>query len=306
MTSNDALGSLDGSLDRLRCFYYAAVFRSFTRCADHLGFSQPSVSKHIRAIEHSVGASLFVRGRRETALTDAGTVLFELLEPVLEGLDALPATLRERLAVEAPVEVRLVAGQELLLNMVRPALEAFRQSNPDVRVVIYCREREGTLSLAASGAVDFGIAAGRTVPADLEFEPVMEDELVLIAPREHDLARRPSVKLADIAKHPLLVTNAASTTRATIEDCLAREHLEVKVGMELERWHVIKEFVAAGQGIAVVPRFTVQQDEDRIAIRPIRAQLPNLTYGFVRPRGHRPSSAARELMAAIAGGRTFA
>ncbi len=96
MTGDVSTRFFPGDLEGLRCFYYAALYRSFTRCAEHLLASQPTVSKHVKSLENIVGAPLFHRSRRGATLTDAGQSLFELVEPIVTAVDALPSQMHER------------------------------------------------------------------------------------------------------------------------------------------------------------------------------------------------------------------
>ena len=299
MTFDASTRFFPGDLEQLRCFYYAALYRSFTRCAEHLLASQPTVSKHIKALEGVVGAPLFLRSRRGATLTEAGQSLFELVEPIVTAVDALPSQMHERISNHEPEEVRLAAGQELLLHLVAPVLRPFRQRYPDVRVIVTSRVRQQTYEMVANDAVDFGITPAAEIPPSLIFEPVLNDELVLIVAPGHELAHKASIGLTDVAAYPILLPDAASSTRRVIEGLFQSQRLGVRVSMELERWHVIREFVALGQGIAIVPRFTTSGDEQRVVIRSLTPSLPGLAYGFVSRRGRRLSAAGRHLMTAI-------
>jgi len=289
----------EGDLQQLRCFYYAATFHSFTRAAEQLATGQPSVSNHIKLLERLVGATLFRRHRRGATLTEEGAVLFELVAPLVEGIDRLAEELNERARAVAGQEVRLAAGQELLLHLVAPVLHAYRRAQPDLRLVVYSRVREEVFQMVASGDVDFGIAARAGLSPGLEFEEVLADELVLIAPRRHELVAQETVPLADIARYPLLMPDRASSTRQVIERAFGERGLEAQVTMELERWHVIKEFVALDQGIAIVPHFSVLGDRRRLAIRPLRDRLPPLPYGIIRRTGSHLTAPARALIEAL-------
>ena len=288
-----------GDLQQLRCFYYAATFRSFTRAAAQLSTVQPTISNHIKQMERLLGVELFHRHRRGVTLTDQGALLFQLAAPLVEGIDRLPAEFAEQARAVARQEVRLAAGQELLLHLVAPVLHVYRRAQPDLRLVVYSRVREEVFHMVVNGDVDFGIAARAGLGSGLEFEEMLADELVLITPRRHELAGRDAISLADIARYPLLLPDRASSTRQVIERAFEERGLEAQVTMELERWHVIKEFVALDQGIAIVPHFSVLGDRRRLAIRPLRDRLPPLPYGIIRRKGSHLSSPARALIDAL-------
>ena len=291
----------EGDLQQLRSFYFAATLLSFTRAAERLSTGQPSVSNHVKQLERLLGVSLFDRHGRGVTLTEAGRALLDLVAPVVEGVDRLPEEMGERLGAAAAQEVRLAAGQELLLHLVAPLLPAYRGQHPDVRLVVFGRVRDQVHALVVQDDVDFGIAARAGLPGGLSYDELLADELVLIAPPRHDLAAKQPATLAEIARYPLLMPDASSSTRRAIEQAFAQAGLELRVAMELERWHVIKEFVALDQGVALVPRFSVAGDERRLAVRRVAYAFAPLSYGIVTRRGRYLSPPALELIDAIRG-----
>jgi DNA-binding transcriptional LysR family regulator len=84
-----------------------------------------------------------------------------------------------------------------------------------------------------------------------------------------------------------------------MERAFAQAGLDLRIAMELERWHVIKEFVALNQGIALVPGFSVAEDSARLAVRPVSSGLPSLTYGIVTRKGRHLPAPVRNLIEAI-------
>jgi DNA-binding transcriptional LysR family regulator len=228
-------------------------------------------------------------------LTPEGAALLEIVAPIVEGADSLTAELARRRGIET-AEVQLAAGQELLLHLAAPALRAYRQSHPEVRLVAHSRLREQVFEMVERDEVDFGIAGQGGVPGNLAFTEVLADELVVIAPRRHELASSTSVELRDVARYPVLMPDRASSTRRLIEGAFANAGLSLNVPMELERWHVIKEFVALDFGVSIVPRFSVAGDEKRLVIRPLQRRFGPLSYGIVTRKGRRLSGHARELI----------
>lgn len=299
LTSSVTSRFFQGGLQQLRCFYYAATHRSFTRAAEELASGQPSISNHIKELERALGAPLFYRHRRGVELTPAGHALMELAGPLVEAVDRLPQELAERTASLTVSEVRIAAGQELLLHLLAPVIQAFRRENPDVRLIVYARVRSETQAMVARGEIDFGVAARAGLPTGLEFQEVLADELLLIVPWGHQLAERDDITLADIARHPVLMPDRHSSTRRITEEAFVQAGLELQIAMELERWQVIKEFVALGQGIALVPRFSLGEDLDRFAVRRASHPFPSLSYGIITRAGAYVSPPARSLIAAI-------
>lgn len=292
-----------GSLQQLRCFYYAATHGSFTRAAEELATGQPSISNHMKELERALGGPLFSRQRRGVELTPAGRVLLDLAGPLVEALDRLPHEVAERTASLTVSDVRIAAGQELLLHLLAPVIQAFRRDHPDVRLIVYARVRSEAQAMVAQREIDFGVAARAGLPTGLEFQEVLADQLLLIVPWGHQLAERSDITLADIAPHPVLMPDRRSSTRRIIEEAFAQAGLELQIAMELERWQVIKEFVSLGQGIALVPGFSLGEDHGRFAVCRTQHPFPGLSYGIITRAGAYLSPAARSLVDTIRRGR---
>ncbi|HEU4760376.1 MAG TPA: LysR family transcriptional regulator [Dehalococcoidia bacterium] len=287
-----------GDLQQLRCFYYAGVYRSFTRAAEELATGQPSISSHIKQLERLLGATLFHRQRRGVELTPAGRALLELAGPLVQAADRLPQELAERTAAQVVSEVRIAAGQELLLHLLGPVIQEFRRENPTVRLVVYARIRSETQAMTARGEIDFGVAARAGLPPGLEFQEVLADDLLLITPWDHRLAEQDRAPIDEVARYPVLMPDRHSTAWHVIQETFARAGLGLEIAMELERWQVIKEFVAMGLGIALVPGFSLG-DDTRFAVRRVEPPFPRLSYGIIYRSGAYLSPAARSLVEAI-------
>jgi DNA-binding transcriptional LysR family regulator len=282
-------------LEELRCFYYAALHGSFTAAASQLGTGQPTVSRRIKQLETRLGKKLFERRRRGAQPTEDGRVLLNLLGDVVERMDRLPRDFLEQSTRAVAPEVRIAGGQELLLDLVGPALRAFRAQHPDIRIVVSSGIRERVQAQVLEGTVDFGIASRFGLPIGLRFREILQDRLVLITAPGHDLDRRGPVRLGEVSPYPVLLPDRKSSTRQVIEQAFREQGLPVQAAMELERWQVIKAFVGMGFGVAVVPRF-VARGGGGLAVRKIATPLPTLSYGVLTRHGGYLSPAARELV----------
>lgn len=287
------------SIHQLRSFYYSATYGNFTRAAKALSTGQPSVSNHVKDLERALGVRLFERRPRGVGLTAEGEILLELLGDLVERVDRLKDEFDERCNRIASSEVRLVASQQLLLNLLAPVLKRYQREKPSARIIVHNRPRPEVFAMVAAGEVDLGVAARAGLPPGLAFDEILVDELVLIAPPDHRLARQAKVSLKDIARHPLLLPDRRSSTREAVKEVFAGQGLEPKVGMELERWEVIKQFVAAGLGVALVPGFCIAANASGLAVKRVGEYFPRRSYGILTRQGQYLTPAARTLAAAI-------
>jgi DNA-binding transcriptional LysR family regulator len=231
---------------RLRAFAAVARTGSFSRAGDELYVSQPAVSKHVASLEHELGVQLVVRGRSGVTLTDAGRTLADY---VLRA-EALLANARR--ALDAGAGSLAVAASGIPGTYLLPRVLA---ELSDVELDVHVTTSAAALQLVRAHAAEIGVVGGLTLPAELQSEPLVEDEIVLVGPPE--LART-RLRPADLARLTWIGREEGSATRAAVE--AARWQLGVQSArtLELPSWEAVKLAVAAGAGIAAISRFALE------------------------------------------------
>jgi LysR family transcriptional regulator, cys regulon transcriptional activator len=186
------------------------------------------------------------------------------------------------------------------LSLLAPALGEFQKAQPSTRVHVVNALKPAVIESVRSGEADLGLTSAALIPDDLFYEEVISNALELLAPADHPLATRRAIKLADIEPHPLLLPDVHSSTRRLIEEAFRREEIKLKPGMELQRWEVIREFVAMGLGVAIVPSFVSANLAGVVRIG-LAYPFPRRSYGILTSRARHISSPSRNLIASISG-----
>jgi DNA-binding transcriptional LysR family regulator len=289
-------------LDPRHLLAFRAVARrgGFGRAAREIGRSQPTVSLAIKALERELGLRLLDRSARGARLTAAGQALLDRAGPLLEELERLPALLREGSAGRAEGPVRVGAGEGPVLYLLPRWLQAFRRRHPEIRVVVRNQPVEDTLAMLRSGELDFGLRSLERAPAGLEHRPALTFDRLLIGTRHHPALRPRRPMVEDLAPHPFVMPWPRSTTRRLLERALRARGREPEVAVEAGGWAIIKRYVAAGLGIAVVPSFCLERADARtLAARSVTHLLGPDAYGIVMRRDRPLSRAARALVRLI-------
>ncbi|HEX5940202.1 MAG TPA: LysR family transcriptional regulator, partial [Dehalococcoidia bacterium] len=270
------------------------------QAAETLGSDQPAVSRRIRELEEMLGQALFLRlgGPRGVALTPAGGKLLELTASTVEELMRLPERFEEEMSHDAPPEVKVIGGQQLLLSLLAPALFAYQERRPTVTVTVGSALKPEVLEGVRSGNADIGLTSATRIPPDLAYDEVLSDRLVLIVPGQHELATSRKVTLEQVEPYPVLVPDVHSSTRKLVEEAFRSLDRTMRVGMDLQRWEVIREFVALGLGIAVVPGF-VAQGLSGVMVVELDFPFPPRSYGILTARTRHLTRPARELIEAV-------
>ncbi|MGN8051360.1 LysR family transcriptional regulator [Curtobacterium sp. 22159] len=270
----------DLPLDALRVVSAVADSGSVAAAAARLGVSPQAVSARVRSVEQQVGVRLFDRTPGGTTPTDAGRLVASRADELLDAAADFADRIRS-LAPDTRRRVRVAASLTVADHLV-PSWMVEAAPTDDVELaVVNSTEVAGRVR---SGAVDLGFVETTDVPADLESRIVAYDELVLVVPPGHALARSGSIRLADLARVPLVAREAGSGTRTSFEQ-LCAEH---GVGPTAPPQQVVptsagvRAAVVAGTGPAVLSGLAVRDDvalgrvtrvrvEDARLVRPLSA-----------------------------------
>lgn len=282
-------------IKQLRAFCYTAQTGSMSRAAEFMKLSQPTVSLLIQALEQDIGHKLFRRRGPRTDITHEGRNLLELALPLVEGLEALPAALDERLNQRISGQLRIAASESALLYLLPETLAAFNGLYPHVALRLSNVAAPGGLARLLAGEVDFMVGSMVKIPDEIIYTPLNIYDPVLIMPPDHVLAGRKSINLAEISHYPLVLPPPHLPSRQIIDLAFSQQNLEYEVVLEVGGWEVIKHYVRANLGIAIVTSICLQ-DGDHLASQSLGHLLPQRSYGLVQRRGKTPAPAARRFI----------
>src|SRR6266536_896534 len=236
---------------RLRAFAAVAREGSFSRAAERLYVSQPAVSKHVASLEAELGVQLISRDRRGATLTPAGQVLADY---VLRA-EALLANARRALATgaEAQIGTLSLAASGIPGTYLLPAVLArFHDERSAVELDVRLSTSGGSLELVRSHEVELAVVGGMTVPPELDSEPLVEDDVVLVGAPSLGGRR---LRAKDLEGLTWVSREEGSATRAAVEAARWQIGLHAVRTLELPSWEAVKLAVAGGAGIAAISRF---------------------------------------------------
>jgi aminoethylphosphonate catabolism LysR family transcriptional regulator len=235
---------------KLRAFHAVATQGGFSKAAEHLHLTQPTLSDQVRKLEIDFDILLFNRNSRSVTLTEAGknlllitTRMFECEAEAMEFLQETQDLLTGNLTLSADAPFHI-------LKIVRK----FRDRYPSVNVNIKIGNSEEILRHLFDFKSDIGVFS--RVPDDerLNIVSLRDDPLVAVISKDHDWASRKSIRFSELEDQPLVLRERGSTTRQLIEDEFARLKLKQGTVMEVEGRESIREAVATGNGIGFVSK----------------------------------------------------
>jgi DNA-binding transcriptional LysR family regulator len=271
-------------LKQLRAFCRAAQTGSISEAAERLFLSQPTVSLQIQALEREMGIVLFERRGPRIQLTPQGEVLYQLAQPLVEGIDKLDETFSAHFGKMESGELNIAAGESTILYVLPEPLQRFTKEYPGIRIKLHnVTGRDGMAMLRADEA-DLAVGSMLDVPEDIEYRPSLFFDPTLITPLDHPLAELDEVTLEDISPHGLILPPRHLATWRVVEMVFNQHGLPFHVALEAGGWEIIKKYVELGMGISIVTDVCLT-GEEKIARKPLKRYFPQRSYGVVVRKG---------------------
>jgi len=254
------------NFQRLKVFQTVARLRSFSRAAEELYTSQPNVSKQVRQLETELGTSLFHRLGSGIELTDAGRAVYRYAQQVFDLTVEIQRTLAELEGLERGY-LRLGASSTPGLYLLPEMIAAFNRRHPGLDVSLSIGNSGQVVDQILAGKIDLGFAGGFVEVAGLQVQPFVNDELVLIAPVAHRLARRADVPAGELAGETFVMRETGSGTYRAMEAMLEALGVKPQRALEMNGCEAVKRAVAAGLGLSFVSRYAIDLEmEQRVLI----------------------------------------
>jgi DNA-binding transcriptional LysR family regulator len=246
------------SLRQLELFASVARNESFSRAAEEMHLTQPAVSVQIKHLEDGVGVPLFEYIGRKFFLTEAGRELYAVTSTVFESLERFEMMVSDIQGLkQGKLKLAVTTTAKYFIPRI---LGAFCERYPGVDASLKVTNREGVIARIEENADDLYVMGQPPEELNVKATPFMENELVVIARREHPLVGKKRVSLARLMDEPFLMREPTSGTRMALERLLAERGVHARTRMELGSNEAIKQGVLGGLGVAVLSRHSLALD----------------------------------------------
>lgn len=281
------------NLHQLRCFVAAAEELHFGKAAQRFGMLPAALGRFIRQLEEDLGTRLLMRTTRNVALTADGALLLEDARTLLAQADAMAARFRAAGRNHATT-LRVGAIDSAAAGLMPMLMQDFRNMRPDVAVQIHEDKTIRLLPRLISGSLDLAFVRPPLSPDEnLEFFFLFHETVVVAVPAAHPLATRDHVVIQDIAEQNLIVPERRSRPHShdlTIK-LFAAAGLRPRLLQIAEEKQTIVNLVAAGLGVALVPRWTSRMAATGVRYIPLSSgggrMINNLPLAAAWVRGTR-------------------
>jgi DNA-binding transcriptional LysR family regulator len=263
-------------IEDLRIFCDIVESGSFSKTAERLGVSQPSISQQIKSLETEIGAVLLHREGNKILPTQNGRIFFTSAVRIIAIFNQSKDQIKK---AETIIHGDLVIGAssgpgENILPII---LGQYKQRHPDVNINLRVADTDEILDLIINHRIELGFVGSTRRDAQLAFEPFFNDELVLVTSKDHSLAQRKSITSEELLDIPLILQQRGSGATSVLFDAIKERGLlpvNLKNTMELGLQESTKTAVKAGLGATVISRHAVQ--DELLLGEFVRINIPDL------------------------------
>jgi DNA-binding transcriptional LysR family regulator len=285
---------------RLEAFLAVVEHGGFSRAAERLGVTQPTVSQLVAGLERSIGAPLVVR-RGTPRPTPAGRALVphakRLLAAAEDAADAVASADRD-----ARRHLRIAAGEALATYVLPPAVARLRERLPGLTATFVVGDEERVIDALRDGEADAALLTDRTEPAGFDVTPLEATRFALVASPGDPLTRRRRLRTADLTKVTLVVRDAGTRNRRDVDAMLRDAGIEPRTRLVAASLEAVKRCVEAGLGVAIVPLIAVTREVADGHLVELDLDAPGLAYRFTlcTRRGEQPPAPVTALVRILA------
>ena len=283
-------------LHQLRGFCSVVEMQSMSKAAAKMRLTQPTVTLQIQALERELNTRLFERRGPKLELTFEGRQLYEIARPLVDGFSRLDQDFEARKKNVEQGQLAVAAGGSTIQYVLPHSVQRFVAEHPGIALKLNnVTGREG-LQMLRDRRVDFCVGPILDRPADIEFEPIVSFDAVLITAADHPLSKLKKISLKQISQYPLILPPRDLSTWRQVELVFLRENLSYDVRLEVGGWEVIKKYVELGLGTSIVMSMCITGEEN-LEVISVKKYFPSRVYGIVKLKNRRFSPQAQHFIA---------
>ena len=281
----------------MRSLVAVADAGAITEAANRLGLTQPALTRRIQLLEEEFGAALLERSRSGAVLTELGELVVQEAKVLIDRYENLKSQVTSLRNLEGG-SVRIGGGATAVSFVLPQAIAQFQNQHPDVHFHVKEASSREVAQDVADGRLELGIVTQPVRTAGLEIEPVLDDEIVLVAALGHELAKKSRVELRDLDGCNIVAFEGDSAIRHIVDGSLREAGIEVNVVMELRSIPAILRMVITTGSLAFVSRLGLEGQSLVKAIDVEGLQIRR-ALALAHRKGHQLSPAAAAFSSAL-------
>ncbi|MGK7933832.1 MAG: LysR substrate-binding domain-containing protein [Microcystaceae cyanobacterium] len=249
---------IQATLHQLRVFEATARHGSFTRAAEELYITQPTVSSQIKQLTKAIGLPLFEQIGKRLYLTDAGKELLATCQDIFHKLDNFEMKVADLKGTkQGNLRLGVITTAKYFIPRI---LGSFCQKYPGIDVSLQVTNHQQMQQRMLQNEDDLYILSNPPEELDLSSQPFLDNPLVVVVGADHPLVGGENIPIEKLNGEPFIMREEGSGTRKAVEKLFNDEKVEVQVRLELGSNEAIKQAIAGGMGISVLSRHTLMTE----------------------------------------------
>ncbi|MBW4649850.1 MAG: LysR family transcriptional regulator [Kastovskya adunca ATA6-11-RM4] len=281
------------TLHQLKVFEAVARHNSFTRAAEELFLTQPTVSMQVKQLTKAVGTPLFEQVGKRLFLTQAGEELVKTCRSIFDDLDQFEMTVADLKGVkQGRLRLAVITTAKYFVPRL---LGPFCQRYPGIDISLQVTNHEQITGRLNENLDDLYIVSQVPENVEVSCHPVLENPLVVLAPIDHPLTQEKNIPLKRLADEPFIMREPGSGTRQAVQELFEEHDIHLKVRLDLGSNEAIKQAIAGGLGISVLSRHTLalEGSPSQLAILDVENFPIRRHWCVIYPNGKQLSVVAR-------------
>jgi len=243
------------TLHQLQIFEAIAQHGSFTRAAEELFLTQPTVSQQMKQLTKAIGVPLYEQIGKRIYLTDAGKAVLDVGRDISQRFNDLEMTLADIKGLkQGNLKLAAITTAKYFVPRI---LGTFRQRYPGINISLQIANRQQILDRLANNLDDLYFIGQPPEDLEINLRHFLDNPLVVIAPRNHPLAQEKLISLERLIEEPLIMRESGSGTRMAVESFFAENRLKMRVEMEIGSNEAIKQAIVGGLGLSILSRHSL-------------------------------------------------
>lgn len=286
MSLNQSFYYKKNRLQQLKCFYYTALLGQPTKAASTLGITQSAVSMQVKSLESDFKTLLFHRKQKKLSLTYKGKILYDIITPHIQAIENVIDIFNKQVEYNENNVINIAANHVSISYILPEYLCKMQSYNNNIKFKIKNIAWSEGIQKLLEGELEFAVYPCQTnkVPSECEFFPIKISQPILLLEANHPLAKRTDVSLSEISNYNLIRIDKELITLPAFEEIINAHNLKTNTEFENADWEILKKFVKAKIGVAIISNICLEKDDNLIGI-PLTQYFPEMVYGILMKKG---------------------
>ncbi len=249
---------IQATLHQLKVFETTARHGSFTKAAEELEITQPTVSSQVKQLSKTIGLPLFEQIGKQLYLTQAGQELLLTCHDIFERLDNFEMKVSDlRGNKQGKLRLSVITTAKYFIPRL---LGSFCELYPNIDISLQVTNHQQIQRRMLENQDDLYVLSQPPTDIDLKTRVFLDNPLVVIARKDHPLATKRNIPLKELENYPFIMRELGSGTRKAIQSLFQQHKINVSVRLELGSNEAIKQAIAGGLGISVLSKHTLRNE----------------------------------------------